>query len=279
MIVKANAKINLTLDIVGKRDDGFHLLDSVFQSVSLFDEIEIKESENISVAFSDSQVDGKTSLAMKAAKAFFEYTKIKSGAEISIKSNIPTCSGMGGGSSDCAGVLVGLNRLFGTSLSLNALCKIGATLGSDVPFCIVGATARVRGVGEIVEPLPDIQKLNLLIIKHSQKLSTADMYNKIDSRQFISPKTENMVKAIKNNDISEILNNISNAFLSVADISFEEKLLKECGALKAGLSGSGPSVFGIFPDTHTSDTAFKTLKNAGYTVFLAQTSEKGIIIE
>lgn len=279
MIVKANAKINLTLDITGKRDDGYHLLSSVFQSISLFDEIEIEKANRILIEFSNSEVDAENSIAAKAAKAFFEYTNIQGGAKITVKNNIPTRSGMGGGSSDCAGVLVGLNRLFGTNLTEIKLCEIGAKLGADVPFCIVGGTAKVQGIGNIIKPLPDLPKLNLVIIKHGEKLSTADMYRQSDNMPYSSPKTEKMEEAIKSGDISQILDNISNAFLSVVDIDFEEKLLKSYGAVKVGLSGSGPSVFGVFHDLKSSVTAFEKLKSSGYDVFCAETLTSGIIIE
>ena len=279
MIVKANAKINLTLDIVGKRNDGYHLLSSVFQSISLFDEIEIEKEDGILVEFSNSEVDAKNSIATKAAKAFFEYTKIKGGAKITVKNNIPTRSGMGGGSSDCAGVLVGLNGLFGANLTKTQLCEIGAKLGADVPFCIIGGTSKVEGIGDIIKPLPNLPTLNLVIIKYGEKLSTADMYRQLDSKHYAPPKTEKMEKAIRQGDKLKILDNISNAFLSVANIDFEEKLLKSCGAIKVGLSGSGPSVFGIFPDSNTSLSAFKKLKSSGYDVFCAETSTSGIIIE
>ncbi|MCQ2455179.1 MAG: 4-(cytidine 5'-diphospho)-2-C-methyl-D-erythritol kinase [Clostridia bacterium] len=279
MIVKSNAKINLTLDIKGKRPDGYHLIDSVFQSISLFDEVEIEKSENISVNFINASVSGRDSIAYKAAIAFFEYTNISGGAKITVTSHIPTSSGMGGGSSDCAAVLVGLNKLYDAKLDTETLCHIGEKLGADVPFLIMGGTARVKGIGEIIEPLSSLPPLDLVILKYGTKLSTKDMYEKADGNSKSCDKTDDMVSAIKSGDKNKILNCISNDFSLVSDTKFEEKLLKDLGAVKVGLSGSGPSVFGVFSDFEASALAYKSLSDLGYNVFCAKTCDYSVKIE
>ena len=156
MKVKACAKINLTLDIVGKRCDGYHLIDSVFQSVSIFDELCVEKGDGITVKCSVGSIDNKDNIVCKAAEKFFENTKINGGAAIEIKKNIPLAAGLGGGSADAAAVIVALDRLYETKLSNEQICSIGLSVGADVPFCTVGGTARVGGIGEIVEKLPDI---------------------------------------------------------------------------------------------------------------------------
>ncbi len=276
MILKANAKINLTLDITGKRDDGYHLIDSVFQSVSVCDTVKLTKSDAISVKFSCCDVDGKSSIAFKAAAAFFDYTKINGGAKIEIESCIPVSSGMGGGSSDAASVLVGLNKLYGTNLTVCELTEIGSKIGADIPFCIVGGTARVEGIGEKVTPLKNIENTGVLIIKEGEKLSTADMYKKLDAKPINPPKTEIAVNAINAGNTKEVFENISNSFGSVYDFKYEKELLEGTGALAVGLSGSGPSVFGIFNAENELNTAYEKLKSMNINVYKASFKNTGI---
>jgi len=278
MKIKTAAKINLTLDIVGVRDDGYHLIDSVFQAVSLYDYLEIEKSDNIFVSFSDTSIDGSTSLVYKSALRFFEYTNIVGGATIKVSDNIPTSSGMGGGSSDAAATLVGLNKLYGTKLNEEELCEIGIKIGADVPFFIVGVTSRVEGIGEKITPIAKAENYPIVIIKDKKKLSTGFMYGELDKKENKVFKTKNMIKAIENNDISSICDNVSNAFLSVCDIKEEEKLLLSLGALGVGLSGSGPSVYGIFKDENTAKLCFEELKITGHNVYLADLCDKAIEI-
>ena len=278
MLVKANAKINLTLDIAGKKENGYHILDSVFQSVSLCDIINIEKSDTLTVKFNNKNVCAEESIAYKCAKAFFDYSKINTYAKISIENHIPLGSGMGGGSADSAGVLVGLNALFGSPLSTKELINIGASIGADIPFCIVGGTARVGGIGEIITPLKAINSIPTVIIKDKEKQSTALMYSKLDKQASYEKNTENMVKAIKENDICGIYNNISNAFNSVFEAESEKKLLLNSGAKAVGLSGSGPSVFGFFENEEQAKIAFDALKDE-HNVYLCTTADKGIIID
>ncbi len=278
MKLKANAKINLTLDIVGKKQNGYHLLDSVFQSVSLHDNIEIEKADCLTVDFSNCEVKGEESIAYLAAKAFFGYTEIKDGAKITIESHIPLGSGMGGGSSDAAGVLVGLNSLFGAGLSTKQLIEIGSTIGADVPFCIVGGTARVGGIGENVSPITFIGNLPVVIIKDGKKLSTGEMYSQLDKNPSNIAFTENACLSIENKDKQGLLDNISNAFNSVCNTEKEKKLLLDNGALGVGLSGSGPSVFGIFENEEKAMAVALKLKGEDHNAFFAEFKDKGIEI-
>ena len=275
MELTANAKINLTLDIVGKKEDGYHLINSVFQSISLFDQISVEKSSDITVSFSDNNISALNSVAYRSALAFFDYTGIKCGADIKITNHIPTSSGMGGGSSDAAAVLTGLNQLFGAGLTTGELIKISARLGADIPFCLVGGTAKVSGIGENVSPVKFAGAYPIIIIKDNKKSSTAEMYSKLDKIKPSVAKTEDLIKAVNSNNKDLFFGCISNAFNAVCDTAAEKSLLKKYGALATGLTGSGPSVFGIFEDKSKRDKAYDELKSK-HNCFKADFSSFGI---
>ncbi len=279
MKIKANAKINLTLDIVGRRDDGYHLIDSVFQSISLCDEIDIEKSDKITVCCSDNSIAGSSNIAYKAAQKFFEYTGISAGADIHIKKNIPLVSGMGGGSADAAAVILALNKMYDTKLDIDSLCKIGVSLGADVPFCLFGGTVRVGGIGEKMQKIPDMPNCDLLVIKHGQKLSTADMYKKIDANPTDIYKTQALVDSITAGDLSGVCHNVYNAFSQVCNDKALISDIKNTNPLAVSLSGSGPTVFAIYDDASLADNALKNLKSKGYNPIITQPASQGIIIE
>ena len=277
MKLKANAKINLTLDVLGKREDGYHLIDSVFQSVSLCDEVTVEKSDDITVQCSDDALCDKSNIAYKAAIKFFELTKICGGAKIVIEKHIPLASGMGGGSADAAAVIVALNKLYNTNLSQEALCKIGLLVGADVPFCIVGGTARVGGIGEQMSKLPNMPDCAMLLIKHGTKLSTADMYKKVDTYPQDKFYTKLMVDGINNGDLIAVCQNVFNAFGSVCDNEKLTQDIKETKPLAVSLSGSGPTVFAIYKDLADSQKAKELLKIKGYNPIIATPTKNGII--
>lgn len=279
MRLKANAKINLTLDIIGKRADGYHLIDSVFQSVSLCDEIDIQKSNAITVRCDDSTICDRSNIAYKAAEKFFEYVGIDGGADIKIEKHIPLASGMGGGSADAAAVIVALDKLYETNLSQDMLCKIGLSVGADVPFCIMGGTARVGGIGEQMQKLPDMPDCALLLIKHGAKQSTADMYKKIDNCPQAERYTKSVVKAIENNDLKTVCNNVFNAFSAVCNNTELIKDIKSTNPLAVSLSGSGPTVFAIYNNIDDADKAKIALKQKNYNPIIATPSKNGIIFE
>lgn len=279
MKLKANAKINLTLDVIGKRDDGYHLIDSVFQSVSLCDEISVEKCDNITVRCSDNTICDNSNIAYKAAQKFFEYANISGGAQIVIKKHIPLASGMGGGSADAATVIVALDKLYKTNLSKDTLCKIGLSVGADVPFCIMGGTARVGGIGEQMSKLPDMPDCAILLVKHGTKLSTADMYKKIDSCPQTEFYTQAVSDGIKNGDLNVVCKNVYNAFSSVCDNNDLINDIKQTKPLAVSLSGSGPTVFAIYSDMLLAADAKSELEKVGYTPIIATASKSGIIIE
>ncbi len=278
MKIKANAKINLTLDVIGKRDDGYHLIDSVFQSVSLFDEVSVEKSDSIKVCCNEGNIADKSNIAYIAAEKFFEFTSITGGADIDIVKHIPLASGMGGGSADAAAVIAALNKLYNTNLNTETLCKIGLSVGADVPFCIVGGTMRVGGVGERLQKLPDMPPCSMLVIKHGKKLSTGDMYKKIDSCGITYRKTPDMVKNINTADLVGIANNVSNAFSMVCDNTELISDIKNTNALAVSLSGSGPTVFAIYNDADV-DNAKAVLEEKGYKPIKVNPVNSGLIFE
>ncbi len=279
MKLKACAKINLTLDVLGKREDGYHLIDSVFQSVSLCDIVSVEKSGVISVLCTDNSICDKSNIAYKAAQSFFAYTGVIGGADITIEKHIPMASGMGGGSADAAAVIVALDKLYKTNLSQQQLCDIGLTVGADVPFCIVGGTARVGGIGEKMEKLSDMPECAILLIKHGKKLSTADMYKRVDAYPQQNFFTQSMVSAINKSDLNAVCNNVFNAFSTVCENSTLIEDIKHTNACSVSLSGSGPTVFALYDNILNAEHAKKELEQKGYAPIAAIPSKVGIIIE
>ncbi len=278
MKLKACAKINLTLDVLGKREDGYHLIDSVFQSVSLGDNVSVEKADIITVSCTESTICDRSNIAYKAAEKFFEFTGVTGGAKIVIEKHIPLVSGMGGGSADAAAVIVALDKLYETNLSQKQLCDIGLSVGADVPFCIVGGTARVGGIGEQMEKLPDMPDCAILLIKHGAKLSTADMYRQVDAYPQEKYYTQSMVDGIVSGDLSVICQNVFNSFDSVCDNEVLTKDIKETNPFAVSLSGSGPTVFAIYRNLDDATVAKEKLKEK-YNPIIATPAKCGIKTE
>ena len=273
MIVNASAKINLTLDIVGRRQDGYHNIDSVFQSIGLFDTLKIEKSDKISVCCEG--IENENNIAYTAAKEFFKYTRIPSGVSIEINKNIPLLSGLGGGSADAAAVIEALCRLYGTSLNIKEKTNIALKCGADVPFFLYGGTARVGGIGEKIEPLSDITGYYALIVKSGEKISTADMYRKIDA----NPQTELFTdKFIKNGNYKEAFKNTGNAFSYFYKNDKLLFLLKSQNPLCVSLSGSGPSLFAIFDSETDANKSKEYMESNGYSPITAPFVNRGFSI-
>lgn len=273
--LKAYAKINLSLDITGKLNfGGFHTVEMVMQAVDIFDLIIVETDDNISVKCSDETIpDDENNLCFKAAKEFFSYTELSGGAFIKIKKRIPVAAGLGGGSSDAAAVIVALNMLYETNLDDDELMKICEKVGSDVPFFINGSTQLAEGTGTILTPLPDFPKSAFLIIKDGEKESTGEMYKRFDAVEDIThPQTDNLVNAICEGDLADIAEYSENVFeyLYNDKISAVKKSLIEKGALTASLSGSGPSVFGLFEDYDDAKNAKDELEDEFENIYLCE---------
>ncbi|WAA12338.1 4-(cytidine 5'-diphospho)-2-C-methyl-D-erythritol kinase [Fervidibacillus halotolerans] len=251
--VKAPAKINLTLDVLHKRSDGYHELEMVMTTVDLADRLELTllEEDRI-IVHSESRFvpSGERNLAYQAADMLKRELNIRKGVEISIEKHIPVAAGLAGGSSDAAAVLRGLNKLWNLRLSLHELAEIGAKIGSDVPFCVYGGTALAKGRGEIITPLPPPPSCWVILAKLPIGVSTAEVYENLSLDKIEHPNTEIMVEAIKNNDYFTMCQNVGNVlenvtlmrYPEVADI--KEDMLR-FGADAALMSGSGPTVYAL----------------------------------
>lgn len=279
MKIKAYAKINLTLDIIGKRDDGYHIINSVFQSVSLFDEVTVEKSETVTVLCDNTEICNSDNIAFKVAQKFFEYTGIFGGADIKIKKHIPLASGMGGGSADAAAVITALDKIYKTDLTTAQLCEIGLSVGADVPFCITGGTARVGGIGEKIVKISDMPDCGILIIKHGEKLSTADMYKKVDEYPQTKFFTDDLITAVENSDLQGICDNVYNAFSKVCDNKTLIDDINKTSPLAVSLSGSGPTVFAIYSNSDDISRAESDLRKKGYNPIIAKPTKKGLEFE
>ena len=282
MIVKANAKVNLSLDITGKRADGYHTLCSVMQSVTLCDTLELVPSDGISVSCDREELSGDDNLAVKAAKLFFEKAKLSDGVHIKIKKQIPIAGGLGGGSADAAAVLVALNRMYDIPFSMDELSSMALSLGADVPFCLVGGTQLAKGIGEELTVLPSLPECNIVIAKKGIKSSTKDMYRAIDSTK---PKkmsnTDGIIRALNSGDINDMCQYLYNRFEEVAEQSIlleAKNIMLTNRSLYSGLSGAGPSVIGVFKSDSEAKAAVDDLKASGFEVFLCEPAKSGIEI-
>ncbi len=277
--LKVNAKINLSLYISGKRDDGYHEIDTVMQSVSLFDRLTVKKADNISLKCSKGHLSGEDNLGYKAAALFFKETKIKGGANIYIKKNIPEAAGLGGGSADAAAVLCALNRLYNTNLEPETLEKMSSRLGADVPFFIRGGTMRASGIGEILEGLKPFKSGFFVLAKGGTKPSTGEMYRRLDNAPQKEIDIDSSVKFAEENNLFALCPYLQNSFNEVwEDKSFENRL-KEFSPLGVGLSGSGPTYFALFDNLKSAKKCEKALKKENVTAFTVIPRENSIIFE
>lgn len=259
-IARSYAKINLTLDVLGRRSDGYHDIEMIMQTVSLFDLIRVDlTTENVEVSTNLRFLpNNEKNIAYMAAKEFYNYTGICGGCKINIHKNIPVAAGLAGGSGNAAAVLCSLNMLYNAGLSQKELCDIGVKLGADVPYCILCGTYLAEGIGEILTPLPPMKDCNILMVKPQINVSTASIYNAIDSADIdYRPDNRKMIEALKSGSIEKISDNLSNVMGAVTQNihpivkGIKKKMLMN-GAIGAEMSGSGPTVFGIFPNYETA---------------------------
>ena len=286
--VKANAKLNLTLDVVGKRDDDYHLLESVMQSVSLSDTVTVKtdDSGEISVSTSDDSIaDDKTNIAWRAADAFFRATGDKcAGLDIRIKKRIPTGAGMGGGSADGAAVILALDEIYNTRLDEDELCDIGEQVGADIPFCLTGGTMLARGTGNILSPLPNLEDCWFVIVKPEISISTAAAYRAIDEKGGLRGYLDNeqLCEEICSHDLEAVGKLLGNVFEQVTDIPEIEAIKKKmisAGAVGACMTGSGSAVFGLFDNEDDANDCRAQLDDRYDCCYIAEPVSRGCEIE
>ncbi|HAX61997.1 MAG TPA: 4-(cytidine 5'-diphospho)-2-C-methyl-D-erythritol kinase [Elusimicrobia bacterium] len=258
MKLKANAKINLFLDILGKRKDGYHNLKTIFQEISLPDEIWLKEIKTGVKIFCDNPKipTDKRNLVYKAADLLKRYSGIKKGVEIKIKKRIPIGAGLGGGSSDAASVLKGLNKLWKLNFSKNQLIKIAKKIGADVPFFILGGKCLGEGIGAQLTPLKIKKKEWYVIVKPSFEISTRTVYLRL-------------TKTVKIDKIKKYINRLEDVVIPLyPEIKKIKDLLTESGAEFSLMSGSGSCVFGFVKNKKSGEEIKNRLKKDGYTVWL-----------
>lgn len=267
---KAYAKLNLSLDITGRRDDGYHDMVMVMQTVSLADDITIIPAEEGKVyAVTDlTYIPGdERNLAVKAAKLYLSSIgREKVGLRIELKKHTPVGAGMGGGSADAAAVLRALDRMFNHALSREELIKLSGAVGSDVPFCLVGGTMLATGRGEILTPLPTLPDCVFVICKPDFSISTPEFFKKYDKLSRHShPDTAGMLEALAHGSISQLCRRMYNVLEDVDDrrlktVSEIKSALLDFNALSAMMTGTGSAVFGVFTDTNAAKTAADALK-------------------
>jgi 4-diphosphocytidyl-2-C-methyl-D-erythritol kinase len=269
LTLNAYAKINLTLDITGRREDGYHTICMVMQSISLCDELTIilRQDAKIKLTCSNPNlVVDESNIVQRAAKLFFTLTNNqKMGATIDLQKNIPIAAGLAGGSTDAATTLIALNELTETGLTKNQLMQIGLMLGADVPFCIMGGTALAEGIGEVLTPLKAIPECYIVLAKPKPGISTASAYANFDKYGAKKhPITDIVISAINSGDLVGMTKGMHNVLEDVAGlpiISELEAIMLKHGAIFSQMSGSGPTVFGLFEDEVMAVKAVDDLKN------------------
>lgn len=276
----AFAKVNLTLDVLGKRQDGYHDLKSVMQTISVRDDIEIDLDTGrpwVLHCTKEGIPTDERNLAWKAAKVFFETMKLDpNGLEIRITKRIPSEAGLGGGSADAAAVLRALNRYYGNSLSIMALAELGALVGSDVPFCTLCGTAMVEGRGERLRKLPDMPDCCFVICKPDFSSSTPELYRKLDETEIAKrPDHQAMESALLAGDLGKIAENIHNVFDPVVtaehlELNYIKSIFNSYGAVAYQMTGSGSAVFAIVRNFEFAAVICSMLKDNYPDVFIAK---------
>ena len=286
--LKSRAKINLSIDVLGKREDGYHLVEMIMQTIDLYDIIKIKELKCNEIIIKSNSSDiplDENNIVYKAAKLIKETFNINKGIEIFIDKYIPIAAGMAGGSSNAAAVLVGLNKLWNLQLSEEELKSLGFKLGADVPFCIVGNAALAEGVGEELTYIKGLSKdVSILVCKPELFVSTKDVYEGLDLNNLKQrPNNKLLIEYLKNDNIEGVSNNMVNVLETVTskmheEINDIEKIMNENKALGSMMSGSGQTVFGIYKNIEDALKGKQELLKKYKQVYVVNSNEKGVEI-
>lgn len=269
LVLKAYGKINLGLDVVRRLENGYHEVRMIMQSVELADIVTVKRLSEDKIVIGTDKEDlpcDERNLAYKAAKLMKESYAVSDGVEIFLEKHIPMAAGMAGGSADCAAVLKGMNELFGLGLSLKELQEIGVKLGADVPYCLMGGCALSEGIGEVLTPLKDAPFCVVLLAKPDIDVSTKYVYEnlKLDVLKR-HPDIDGMMQDIEEGNLEKLCDKLENVLESVTGREYPvigeiEKIMKDAGALAGIMSGSGPTVFGIFRETKAAEDAMAGIR-------------------
>lgn len=270
--LKSLAKINLGLDVIGRRENGYHDVRMVMQTIYLYDDVTVKKTEEpgIVVKTNLSYLPvNEDNIAYKAAKMLIDEFGIEQGVEITLNKHIPVAAGLAGGSSNAAAVLVGMNRIFDLKLSQKDMMERGVKLGADVPYCVMRGTVLAEGIGEVLTPLPPMPKCYILIAKPGINVSTKVVYEKLDSKPIENhPDIDAIIEGLEQSDVYKVAASLGNVLeaVTIEDYPIIEDIkdaMKEAGALNAMMSGSGPTVFGIFDDKKVAKEAKEKIKAMG----------------
>lgn len=270
--LKAMAKINLGLDVLGIRPDGYHEVRMIMQTVYLYDQIQIWRQPYPGIEVSTNLYylpNNENNLVYKAAKLLMDEFRIRDGVHISLRKHIPVAAGLAGGSSDAAAVLFGINRMFRLGLSMQDLMDRGVLIGADVPYCILRGTALAEGIGERLTVLPPAPKCPVLIAKPPISVSTKMVYENLRLDEYtVHPKIDAMICAIEAGDCRGMAEYMGNVLETVTCASYPviwqlKTTMMGCGAMNAMMSGSGPTVFGLFPNRETARMAYGEIRRRG----------------
>ena len=282
MEVKALAKLNLSLDVLGTRPDGYHDMKMVMQSITLSDDITVTDNGGQGIRVSSNLgflPTNEKNLAVAAALRFYESLgRELRGVDLSLEKSIPVCAGMAGGSSDAAAVLRALNEMEGRPYDLMALAKVGEKVGSDVPYCVLGTTALAEGRGEVLTNLPKLPHCWVVVCKPDFPVSTPELFGRIDRCKVrCRPDTDGMIRALEQEDLKGVARRMYNVFEDVlperqrSRVRDIKNTLIQCGALGANMSGTGPTAFGLFEDETAACEAYAQLKEQYKETYLAET--------
>lgn len=284
LTIKAPAKINLSLDVTGRRENGYHDLRMIMQTIDLYDELTIRKTAEPGIHFSmnkelPDRIPPEKNLVWKAAKLLQERCHITDGLDIYLEKNIPAAAGLAGGSSDCAATLLGVNELCELGLTLGELCDIGVSLGADVPFCLQKGTMLSEGIGEILTRLPDLSPLWALLIKPDISVSTGYVYTHLKLDEITDrPDTEHLIDCIRRHDAASLAHRLSNVLETVTIPEYPvleelKQFLKDNGAIGSLMSGSGPTTYGLYQDEILARMALKKAQERypDYDIILCRT--------
>lgn len=286
--LKSRAKVNLSIDVLGKREDGYHLVEMIMQTIDLYDKLKITEIEENSILIKSNSLDiplNEDNIMYKAVNLLKNQFNVEKGIEISIEKNIPVAAGMAGGSSNAAAVLVGLNKLWNLGLSESELKNIGLKLGADVPFCITGGSALAEGIGEELTNIKGLpEDLNILVCKPNIFVSTKEVYQSLNMDKVKRrPKNKELIDALQKEDVKFISENMVNVLEEVTSLKYSEigqieDIMIKNKALGSMMSGSGPTVFGLFDNKDCAIKAKEDLQAKYNQVYLVKSSNKGVEI-
>ena len=273
--LKAYGKINLGLDVLGRREDGYHEVRTIMQTVRLHDSIDLYRTKEPGIRLETNLYylpTNEQNLAYRAARLLMDEFGIREGVSMQLRKFIPVSAGMAGGSTDAASVLFGVNKMFGLGLSLRELMERGVTLGADIPYCLMRGTALSEGIGEKLTALPPVPQCQVLIAKPGISVSTKVVYEALDAMKLMPeqhPDIDGMIRAIRDKDLHRVAGKFGNVLELVTAGKYPvigqiEQAMMACGAENAMMSGSGPTVFGLFTNPRAAEAAYEALRFGTY---------------